>query len=101
VQALSDVQRGMLAKVLQKTGLRYLVDCIAAIKNHGVRIHDEDDLIKWLESSAKPQLDSRSPLNETLASNSEDEEHLAKLLLQCYRCPVQRRLIVSDVMSVS
>ncbi len=104
VQALSEAQRGILANVLQKTGPRFLANCIDAIKNHGVSIKDEDDLIKWLESSAKPQSDSRGPLNETLAGNFEDEEQLAKLLLQCYPDMPQSSadaLVASDVMSAS
>ena len=104
VQALSEVQRGILVKVLQKTGLRYLVDCIAAMKNRDVSIKDDDDLIKWLESSSKLQSTFRGALNEILESSSEDEEHLAKLLIQCYPDmprPSADALVASDVMSAA
>jgi len=41
VQVLSEGRRAILANVLQKIGVRYLVDCLAAIKNHALSIEDE------------------------------------------------------------
>lgn len=104
VQALSEVQRGILAKVLQKIGLRYLVDCLGAIKNHGVSIEDETALIGWLKPSEKLPSDSHGVLKETQESNSEDVDNLAKLLIQCYPDMPQssaEALVASDVMSGS
>ena len=104
VQALSEVQRGILARVIQKIGLRYLVDCLVAIKNHGVSIEDETALIGWLKPSEKPQLSTSVALNETPESNSEDEDYLAKLLIQCYPDMPQSSadaLVASDVMAAA
>ena len=56
VQALSEVQRGILARVLQKIGPHYLVECLAALKNHDVSIEDEDALIGRLERSDQSQI---------------------------------------------
>lgn len=104
VQALSEVQRGILARVLQKIGLRYLVDCLAAIKNHGVSVKDETALIGWLDASEKQQLSTSVALGKTRRSNSEDADYLAKLLNQCYPDMPQssaNALVASDVMSAS
>ena len=104
VQALSEGQREIVAKALQKTDLRFLVDCIVAIKHHGKSIEDEVALIGWLESQDQSQLDSCGALNETVENSSEDTEQLAKLLIQCYPDMPQSSadaLVASDVMSAS
>ena len=104
VQALGEVQRKILAKALQKTGLRYLVDCLVIIKHHGVSIPDEDALIGRLELSDRPQSDAQVALSESQVRNSEDADYLARLLITCYPDMPQssaEALVASDVMSVS
>jgi hypothetical protein len=104
VQALSEGQRGILAKALQRIGLRYLVDCVVAIKNHGVSIEDENALIAWLELSDTSQSDPHVPLSEPHENNSEDADYVARLLIKCYPDMPQasaEALVASDVMSAS
>lgn len=104
VQALSEVQRGILARVLQKIGPHHLVDCLATIKNRGVSIENETSLIGCLNQSEKPQLSTNVAMAETPASNSEDADYLAKLLIQCYPDMPQSTadaLVASDVISGS
>jgi hypothetical protein len=104
VQALSESQRGILALVLQKMGPRYLVDCLAILKDQNVSIEDQDDLIRRLELSDKPPSANTVDLIEVQEGISEDADHLAKLLIKCYPDMPQssaQALVGSDVMSAS
>ena len=104
VQALSEVQRGILARVLQKIGPHYLVECLAALKNHDVSIEDEAALIGRLERSDQSQISISVASCETQEGSSEDADDLAKLLIQCYSDIPQssaEALVASEVMSAS
>lgn len=104
VQALSEGRRIILANALQKIGTHHLVECLTAIKNHDVSIEDEAALIRWLELSDKSQSNTSVALWVTQEGNSEDTDHLAKLLIQCYPDMPQssaEALVASDVMSAS
>ena len=102
VQSISEDQRGILAKALQKKGLRYLVDCLVVIKTSGVSFEAEDALIDRLERSTMVQSHPRFAVRESLDSNSEDKRYLANLLIQCYPdMPLSSAdaLVSSEVMS--
>jgi hypothetical protein len=104
VQALSESQRAILVRTLQKAGLRRLADCLVAIKKHGERIEDEDGLIGLLESSNKPPSGTQVVFSEIQDDRSEDPDHLARLLIQCYPDMPQTSasaLVSSDVMTAS
>jgi len=104
VQALSESQRGILAKALQKIGIRHLLDGLAALKNHGAGIKDEAALIECVELSDKPQSSTNVVLSEPQESNSEDADYLARLLIKCYPDMPKasaEALVASDVMSAS
>ena len=84
VQSLSEEQREILAKVLQKKGFRYLVDCLIALKEANTSFKDENELIERLERSATVQSRPHAAPSEYLDSNFEDKGYLANLLIKCY-----------------
>ncbi|HEX2996697.1 MAG TPA: hypothetical protein VHP14_17865 [Anaerolineales bacterium] len=99
VQALSEFQRSILASTLQRIGVRYLVNCLIALKNQGMSIQDEATLIGYVEGS---QLPANIPLVEDEEGISEDADFLAKLLTTCYPdMPVSsaNALVASEVMA--
>lgn len=104
VQALSDTHREMLANVLQKVGLSYLVDCLEILRNRSLKIEDETGLMNWLKSTDKQQLVPDAALCKAKEGNSEDEGYLSKLLTTCYPDMPKSTadaLVSSEVMSAS
>ena len=102
VQSISEDQRGILAKALQKKGLRYLVDCLLVLKASGVSFETADALIERLERSATVQSHPHTAAREYRDINSEDKDYLANLLIQCYPdMPLSSAaaLVSSEVMS--
>jgi hypothetical protein len=104
VQALTEIQRGILAQVLPKIGIHRLGECLIAFKRSGLMMGDENDLIKWLERSDQSQWDEEASLSEPSDSNPEDSDYLAGVLIQCYPdmpSPSAEALVASQVMSAS
>jgi predicted metal-binding protein len=104
VKALTEKQREILAKVLEKTGVRYLAASLAAIKEHGANIEDEDDLMALLKLADKPQRHTNVLSSKSQKNCPKDAVYLAKLLVQCFPDMPQTSadaLAASDVMSAS
>ena len=104
VQALNEFQREILAKAIEKLGIRHLASCLTAMKDHNASIQSDEDLIGLLRLSDKPQRDANATLSQMQEGSSEDARQLSKLLIQCY--PDMPRtsadaLVASEVMAAS
>jgi hypothetical protein len=102
VQALGGDQREILARVLEKTGVRYLAASLAAIKKRGANIKDEDDLMALLKLADKPQRHTNVLSSKSQKNSPKDAAYLAKLLVQCFPDMPQASadaLAASEVMS--
>ncbi len=84
VAALTDVQRLILSKALQKSNLRHAATYVEALNQLGNHIQNEDDLVALISTRPVKKVEKANDHADINESDSVDTDYLMDLLLKCY-----------------
>jgi len=84
VAALSDTQRLILSKAVQKSSLRDAAAYIDALNQQGIQIQNEDDLVALIPTLPVKKAEKANGHTNTNGVNTVDTDCLTNLLLKCY-----------------
>ena len=84
VAALTDTQRLILSRALQKSNLRHAAAFVEALNQQGDHIQNEDDLVALIPTMPVKKVEKAKDHTDFNEVDPVDTEYLMNLLLKCY-----------------